>query len=481
MNGVLRNTWYWLAGSALLAILILTLIFLGSWYIQLITAIAIVGGGIIFHMIGIRWSFHAMMLTFPLSITLPVSGESLVMFPSELLVMALAVSVILHWLRFGSEFMLWLKHPVTIALAGYLFFLLISGIYSEMLMVSVKSIIIKLLYVISFYGGACIYFSNTRNTNDFFKFYLFPFLVIILITLAKHSEYSFSKDVSGYVTKPFYQDHTIYSAAMAFLLPLVGFQVKKSSGYTRLLYLAIFILFTVAIFFAGSRAAWLSLGITLCFGLLLVFRIPPSGYLIMVLLSALLVLIKSDEILWMLKSNRFDSNARNADIGEQTRSVINITNDQSNAERINRWKCAWRMFEEKPLAGFGPGTYQFTYFPFQREKEMTRISVTTPYNIEEGKGGTAHNEFLLVLAESGVAAAIFFTAMVLLVFGYGIINIHQGNNGLFSLAMLLAFTTYVTHSLFNNFLDTDKTAVFFFTAMAYFVSKSGTKSQATGI
>ena len=235
--------------------------------------------------------------------------------------------------------------------------------------------------------------------------------------------------------------------------------------------MVIFVVLLVAIFFAGSRAAWLSIGLALCFGLLMVLRTPPSGFIIIVLLSGLVLYSKSEDLLLILKSNRFDSNARNADIGEQTRSVINITNDQSNAERINRWKCAWRMFEEKPFTGFGPGTYQFTYFPFQREKEMTRISVTTPYNIEEGRGGTAHNEFLLVFAESGLAAAIFFMGLVILIFGYGIVICHESKD-LFSLALLLAFTTFVIHSLFNNFLDTDKTAVFFFTAMAYFVSKS---------
>ena len=40
-------------------------------------------------------------------------------------------------------------------------------------------------------------------------------------------------------------------------------------------------------------------------------------------------------------------------------SISNISTDASNMERINRWKCALKMFVEKPVFGWGPGTYQF--------------------------------------------------------------------------------------------------------------------------
>ena len=30
-------------------------------------------------------------------------------------------------------------------------------------------------------------------------------------------------------------------------------------------------------------------------------------------------------------------------------------------KRINRWKSALRMFQERPLLGHGPGTYMFLY------------------------------------------------------------------------------------------------------------------------
>ena len=46
-------------------------------------------------------------------------------------------------------------------------------------------------------------------------------------------------------------------------------------------------------------------------------------------------------------------------------------------ERINRWKCAVSMFKEKPILGYGPGTYQFHYGVFQNHKDKTIISTNS--------------------------------------------------------------------------------------------------------
>ena len=62
------------------------------------------------------------------------------------------------------------------------------------------------------------------------------------------------------------------------------------------------------------------------------------------------------------------------DIEGHVKSVSNVTTDPSNLERINRWKCAARMVSERPVFGFGPGTYVFKYSPFQKSDEITLIS-----------------------------------------------------------------------------------------------------------
>jgi O-antigen ligase len=138
------------------------------------------------------------------------------------------------------------------------------------------------------------------------------------------------------------------------------------------------------------------------------------------------------------------------------------------------------MFVEKPFTGFGSGTYQFEYFPFQRQRDMTMISVTSPYNIEKGRGGTAHNEYLLVLSESGLPAALAFLFFILLSvkLAFRHLKTDPAKRG-FHAAMLFAFMTFLTHSLFNNFLDTDKAAALFYLAVAWMVYRESQPAPST--
>jgi putative inorganic carbon (HCO3(-)) transporter len=149
---------------------------------------------------------------------------------------------------------------------------------------------------------------------------------------------------------------------------------------------------------------------------------------------------------------------------EHVESISNISTDQSNLERINRWSCALRMWRDKPIFGFGPGTYQFEYGRYQRSYEKTRIST------DFGTLGNAHSEYLGPLSEAGV----FGLLSVLLVIGttiYTGLRVHftarRRSIRIFSLALLVGLFSYYLHGLLNNFLDTDKLSALFwgYTAM----------------
>jgi O-antigen ligase len=125
------------------------------------------------------------------------------------------------------------------------------------------------------------------------------------------------------------------------------------------------------------------------------------------------------------------------------------------------------MFKERPFFGFGPGTYQFQYAPFQRSKYRTIITTNS------GDGGNAHSEYLGPLSESGILGTLSVIFLVITVF-YSGINIYRKekdkNIRIISLMCVLALTTYYTHGFLNNFLDTDKLAVPVFGAMAVIVA-----------
>ena len=114
------------------------------------------------------------------------------------------------------------------------------------------------------------------------------------------------------------------------------------------------------------------------------------------------------------------------------------------------------MFNERPVFGWGPGTYAFLYAPFQLSKNKTIISTNA------GDLGNAHSEYIGPLAESGVLGMLSMLAIVICIFYKGSLLYHELPKGEVKnlvLVMLLCLFTYFTHGILNNYLDTDKASV----------------------
>ena len=165
-----------------------------------------------------------------------------------------------------------------------------------------------------------------------------------------------------------------------------------------------------------------------------------------------------------LERNNQDSSDK---LSEHVESISNVSSDASNLERINRWSSAWRMFQERPVFGWGPGTYMFQYAPFQMSNEQTIISTNG------GGLGNAHSEYIGPLAESGLLGMLTFIALIVTVFYKGSILYHKLPNGELKTAVLfclLSLFTYVAHGFLNNYLDTDKASVPFWGFIALIVA-----------
>ncbi|HON20856.1 MAG TPA: O-antigen ligase family protein, partial [Bacteroidales bacterium] len=187
---------------------------------------------------------------------------------------------------------------------------------------------------------------------------------------------------------------------------------------------------------------------------------------VLIAFATMLVLLFTFQSLLLHQINKNEQES-STDFYEHIQSITNISSDASNVERINRWSSAVSMFKERPVFGFGPGTYQFQYAPFQRSKYRTIITTNS------GDGGNAHSEYLGPLSESGILGTLSVIFLVITVF-YSGINIYRKekdkNIRIISLMCVLALTTYYTHGFLNNFLDTDKLAVPVFGAMAVIVA-----------
>jgi O-antigen ligase len=170
------------------------------------------------------------------------------------------------------------------------------------------------------------------------------------------------------------------------------------------------------------------------------------------------------EILDKLEKNKQDASAN---FIEHIQSISNISSDASNLERINRWQAALRMFSERPLVGWGPGTYQFEYAPFQRSKEKTIISTNL------GDLGNAHSEYIGPLAESGFPGLLSIIFILITVIYTGL-NVYKraadNQTRVIALSATMGLITYFVHGIMNNFLNTDKASVPFWGLVAIIVA-----------
>jgi O-antigen ligase len=266
--------------------------------------------------------------------------------------------------------------------------------------------------------------------------------------------------------QPFFKDHTIYGAVIAMMLPVMFvFAFDKSySPKARFTSLIFFFIIFIGIIVSYTRAAWLSIAgayvVYLIFLLKVNWRIVFSGFLVV----AAVLFYYQDNIMQKISSNKQSSSQ---DLAKHLKSVSNIKNDASNLERINRWKSAIRMFQKKPILGFGPGTYRFQYAPYQRSYELTYVSTNA------GTLGNAHSEYLGPLAESGIIGSLCYIVIVVLTIATGrrvYITAKSQEVKFLAIGILIGLSTYFLHSFLNNFLDQDKASAPFWSMIAMLVA-----------
>ncbi len=397
--------------------------------------------------------------------------------PTELLlfgVLILFMLKVLHERSFDRRILL---HPVSMAIFFNLFWILLTSCTSSMPLVSFKFLLSRVWFVVGLYFIMAKIFSEGRNLEKFVWLYAIPLVVVIFYSTIRHLEYGlWDKQAAHFVVRPFYNDHTAYGAILAFYLPFLAmFSFSKLyTGKIRIVSLGVFGIILMGFILSYSRAAWVSMVVALTVLGIVKLKIRFRT-LILVTVPALVIFFAfQTQILMRLEQN---SKQSSADLRTHVSSISNITTDASNLERINRWSCAIRMFKDRPVFGYGPGTYMFQYAPYQLNKDRTIISTNS------GDGGNAHSEYLGPLSESGILGLFTFLLIigsVIYTAVHAYTRLTDSRLKLFVLTALIGLTTYYVHGFLNNFLDTDKLSVPFwgFTSMIVAIDLYSRKVQA---
>lgn len=403
----------------------------------------------------------------PLSLPLSqiMSGLSFNMFlPTEPLLVGILFIFIMKYCAEGKFDRDIMRHPVTISIYFSLFWILVTSFTSTMPLVSFKFLLARIWFIVGFYLIAAKLFESSKTMEKYV--WLYTISLIIVIFYSVYRLYGFglwNKEAAHFVVNPFYNDHTSYGAVIAMYIPfLFGFSFTSIySPKTRIFIRIALGILLVGLILSYTRAAWVSIMATFGVWVIMRLRIRFMPLFISSVVAVSLILVFQTQLLMYLERNDTESSAN---LGEHISSISNISSDASNLERINRWSSAIRMFEDKPIFGFGPGTYMFKYAPYQLNANRTIISTNS------ADLGNAHSEYLGPLAESGVLGLVSFL-ILLITITYTAIHAYSRTTDkrLKTLLMgaLLGLITYFIHGIMNNFLDTDKLSVPFwgFTAI----------------
>jgi len=406
----------------------------------------------------------------PLSLPLYelVHGLDFNMFlPTEPLLFGLLIIFILKLIIDKSFDKKNLYHPLSIIIAINLLWILITSLTSTMPIVSIKFFLSRLWFVVGFYFFAIQLFKNKKNIGTYFWLYTFSLLIVVVYALIRQAHYGFfDQEAANFVVSPLYNDHTAYGAALTMIIPvMIGLLFLKQYSFKQRIaaFIVLSVLF-IALIFSYTRAAWLSLFVATIVFVVIVLKIKFRTFILLSVGTVVLLLLFWTQIYMKLEKNRQDTSSN---FSEQLQSITNVSTDASNLERLNRWDCAVRMFKEKPVFGWGPGTYMFKYAPFQLSYGRTIISTNS------GDLGNAHSEYLGPLSESGILGTLTFLAVVIASIYYAM-RVHRKtkdkNVKIIVLSVTIGLITYYTHGILNNFLDTDKLSALFWGYTAIIVA-----------
>ena len=399
----------------------------------------------------------------PLSIIIETAAGGLaVSLPAEPLLAGVLVLFIARYIYDRKFDIKITSHPISIVIYIMFIWMCLTTITSELPIVSLKFVLSRLWFIIPSYFLCALLFKNPKNINRFIWFYIAGLIIVVLYTITNHATHGFDGDTAHWVMTPFYNDHTAYGAVLAIYVILCAAylfmpNMKKNKRIAVVIALCLLL---VAIVLSFCRASWISLiaalGVLTCVLLKIKFKYIAA-------ISTVLIVL-----FFSFQQQIFDSLSKNdqdasGNIVENIQSMTNISTDASNLERINRWNSAIRMFKERPLVGWGPGTYQFVYAPFQESKNKTIISTNS------GDMGNAHSEYIGALAEQGIPGSLIVVSLVIVLMYSGLTTYRKAQNKeskILVLAATLALFGYFVHGTLNNFLDTDKLAVPVWSCMA---------------
>jgi O-antigen ligase len=401
--------------------------------------------------------------TIPFAIEVNLPGGLSTDFPAEML-MWLSCLLFLSYLflyhkRINFRFIL---HPLFIILAIHFFWIIVTTIVSTEPLISIKYTLAKSWYLVCFILIPLILFAEIKDFKQWGLFFLIPLVITIIIIMIRHGQHGFKFESINAAVVPIYRNHVDYACTLGIILPFVWFLRRWfKDPLARSFLLVAIILILAGIFFSFTRAAWVS--VPLAIGIYFIIKFRLMRAVIPIALGVSIIVIG-----WLGYKNRyidFSPDYEKAVTHQKFNDVLSATykmEDISTVERFYRWVAGYYMVIEKPIAGFGPGSFYSRYHSYVDRHFRTYVS-------DNPEHSGMHNYYLMTAVEQGIIGLIIFMGLIVMVLLYGERLYHTLPKGPYKellMAALVSFCCILFILTLNDMVETDKVGSFFFFCIA---------------
>jgi O-antigen ligase len=454
----------------------------GLWHQPLLLLPALAVPALVLVFTRWQWLYYLLFCALPFATEIALPGGLSMDVPSEPLLLSLLVCVPLALLLgpggLGQLTPREWRHPLLVLPFIMLAWSAFDTLFSVNVMHSVKYLLAKCWYLVPCLLGSLVVI---RRPADFWRVaacYVVGAVAVMGWVIPRHASYGFTFLRVNRALLPFFYNHVIYATMLVLLLPLVWGLARQASTPTR-------------------RRLWWAGGAVLLFGLLTSYTraswlaLPAAGvyyfFLRRRLTALLLVGVAVANIgaaIYLVGGDRFMGYAPDYEKtiwhGGNFQAHLASTyklEDVSGMERVYRWVAAARMVAERPLTGTGPSTFNPTYKRYTVSSFRTYVSANT-------EGSTAHNYFLLQLAEQGIPGCLLFCVLVAIMLLVAErryhASAHRPDIQRLILAVNLSLVIILFHLFLNELIEVDRIGTIYLLYLAVLIrSKAWLQEPAT--
>jgi O-antigen ligase len=438
----------------------------GYWYFLAgIPALALYG---YLAVVDFKKIFFLLLAFLPLTVEVWLPNGVVTDLPTEPMMVSMMVIYFLYVLKRGKGMLAnFVRHPIALLLLLHLGWMFFTMVTSDAFVISFKFFLAKIWYVTTFFFLAGTLLKNEKDVKSIVWVVLIPMVLTILYVLVRHASYGFSFADVNKVMFPFYRNKVAYACMLSIFLPFVwmgrGWYRKYSLAWWVLLAAALLIL--VGIQFSYTRAAYLTLAMAAGSYFVVKWRLMKIALGVAAIGGVLFVATQLHHRNWLNEKPTYEKTITHDRFGDLL-SATTKGRDVSTMERVYRWVAGGHMVAEKPLLGFGPGTFTKFY------KSYTVTGFTT-YVSANREGSGIHCYYLMTFVDQGVVGGLLFLVLVAFVLLKAEVIYHEtADPGRCRIVMMAILTTVVIDGLLlmNDLVETDKTGSFFFMCMALLIN-----------